>query len=286
MKGLNKIPQQDSNFELHKSVVTKKREPCRGNLIAKESIISTQIQEYERCASASSLEDVTADSQLTAVKDDLHSCYTGKTKSLKAIFQKIETSQIPGLLKWCPYCGLTKPNSFDHYLPKETFPEFSVTPINLISCCTTCNSSKGEKWLNDDGDRYFLHLYSDTIPETQFLFAETINAGDAFTATYTLRRPHEFSHKAWDTICSHFAELKLLYQFTENTNDEVVSIENMCISYLKSGGSDLRSFIFNLADQEEKTFGANHWRIVLMRSLGQSEVFLEHVESLPDLHQT
>ena len=211
MKGLNSIPPPVSNFDLHKSVVTNKREPCRGNLIANELIISSQIQEYERCASATSLEDVAADSMLRTVKDELQSCYDGKTKSLKAIFTKIETSQVPGLLKWCPYCGLTTPNSFDHYLPKEQFPEFSVTALNLVSCCTTCNSSKGEKWLNEDGERYFLHLYSDTIPEAQFLFAETINAGDAFTASYRISRPDGCPIQAWDTISNHFSEFCLLY---------------------------------------------------------------------------
>lgn len=282
MKRLDSIPPPDSNIDLHKSVVSRKQEPCRGNLIAKESIISSKINQYERCANTSSLESITAAPRLGAVKNDLHSCFTGKTKNLKAIFKKIEDSQTPGLLKWCPYCGLTKPNSFDHYLPKESFPEFSITPLNLVSCCTTCNSSKGEKWLNKNAERLFLHFYADDIPETQFLFAETVNDGNAFAATYSLIQPDDCSDYTWETISSHFSELKLLHQFSENTNDEIVSIKNMCIAHFKAGGSYVEAYIRHLAKEEEKTFGANHWRIVLMRSLAQNNAFIEHVESEAD----
>jgi hypothetical protein len=284
MRGLTRITPPGSNFEHHQNVVKDKREPCKGVLTGKESIIASRFEEFERCVEASTMEEITADVQLTAVKAELHSCFNGKTKSLKYIFTKIADCQTKGFLKWCPYCGLTKPNSYDHYLPKESFPEFSVMPLNLIECCTTCNSSKKDKWLKVDGKRFFLHLYSDDIPEEKFLFADITARDSAFCATYKIIQPSECHDDVWRGILSHFTELGLLKLFAENTNDEVIDIRNICVPYLKAAGPDLNSFIRFRVQEQEEIFGVNHWRNVLLKSLAENNQFLAflHAEAMED----
>lgn len=48
----------------------------------------------------------------------------------------------------CPYCGLQKSVTIDHYLPQNTqdFPHLSFFSLNLIPACTTCQGKKKAFW--------------------------------------------------------------------------------------------------------------------------------------------
>lgn len=72
----------------------------------------------------------------------LQSCYTGGTKALSALKDDILTTlniQSPVNLQRCPYCLLNDPRTWDHYLPKESYPEYSVYHANLLYVCFGCN---------------------------------------------------------------------------------------------------------------------------------------------------
>jgi len=49
-------------------------------------------------------------------------------------------------LSACPYCGLQKNVTTDHYLPKQHFPQYAALSSNLVPACTDCqmNGAKGE----------------------------------------------------------------------------------------------------------------------------------------------
>jgi len=40
--------------------------------------------------------------------------------------------------------NVDKPRRTDHYLPKESFAEFAIHPMNLLPACTVCNEKKGK----------------------------------------------------------------------------------------------------------------------------------------------
>jgi len=273
MKQLNKISDALSNFEWHKRVVQSKQDPCRSNIAQKESEIRVCIENLETAAASQTLSTITPNLSCTSIKEELHSCFSGKTKQVKAIFSEVKDSQNSGVLKWCPYCGITKPNSHDHYLPKETFPEFSITPLNLVNCCTTCNSSKGELWLNESNQRYFIHYYSDTIPETQYLKVSLTSIGDAYAATYTLEQPNTVNNNDWELIVRHYTKLDLLQKYKDNTNDEIVEILDNCVAHIEDGGGSARSFLRRMANAEQNRFGTNHWRSILKLELANNQSF-------------
>jgi hypothetical protein len=73
-------------------------------------------------------------------------------------------------LQICPACGEDgTPNTLDHYLAKETFPEFSVTPINLFPMCDACQTEKGTKMMSAAHERMFLHPYFDDFVNKQIV---------------------------------------------------------------------------------------------------------------------
>lgn len=70
--------------------------------------------------------------------------------------------------QFCPSCGEEgSPSTIDHYLPKEVYPHFSVTPVNLTPMCDACQTAKGEKTLDENGHRIFLHPYFDEFLTSQ-----------------------------------------------------------------------------------------------------------------------
>ena len=40
---------------------------------------------------------------------------------------------------FCPLCGQRNVSTLDHYLPKESYPDLSILPINLVRACSDCN---------------------------------------------------------------------------------------------------------------------------------------------------
>lgn len=73
-------------------------------------------------------------------------------------------------LQLCPACGEDgTPNTLDHYLPKESYPEFSITARNLFPMCDICQGKKSTATVNSANERMFLHPYFD-----QFVAAQVV----------------------------------------------------------------------------------------------------------------
>ena len=67
-------------------------------------------------------------------------------------------------LNYCPACGEPgTPNTLDHYLPKDSYPHFCVTPLNLFPMCDACQEEKGTKTGDADSPRFFIHPYFDVF---------------------------------------------------------------------------------------------------------------------------
>jgi 5-methylcytosine-specific restriction endonuclease McrA len=47
----------------------------------------------------------------------------------------------------CPYCGKPNtPNTIDHFIPKDEWPEFAIYPKNLVPQCRDCMPIKGQTY--------------------------------------------------------------------------------------------------------------------------------------------
>lgn len=70
-------------------------------------------------------------------------------------------------LSLCPACGEEgTPNTLDHYLPKDKFPEFSIHLMNLVPMCDTCQGIKLESFVDSSGQKKYLHPYFDAIAQS------------------------------------------------------------------------------------------------------------------------
>ncbi|RMA90229.1 HNH endonuclease [Priestia megaterium] len=107
----------------------------------------------------------------------------------------------------CPYCGVQLSASLDHYLPKKHYPMYSIDPINLVPCCSDCNTRKSEhKQL--EGEETF-HPYFDKISGDQFLFAKAVQVDSNVAFKYYLQKPNDLSDGEFSKLDNHFKKLKL-----------------------------------------------------------------------------
>ncbi len=213
-------------------------------------------------------------------KASLLSCYKNKTVKTREIFSDIEGAQMPGTLGKCPYCGITRPGTYDHYMPEDEYPEFAVHALNLLPCCSDCNSSKGAR-LSHNGQRQYLHFYSDDIPQEQFLFV-TIHTHEntpAFGVRFSLIKPNQFDQDRWNVIEAHYRKLQLLRRYKNEASDEIATAFEISKAHIADGGGSVESFLNQVCDSEEVKFGKNHWRVVLKRKLVQTQEFVDYVSA-------
>lgn len=73
-------------------------------------------------------------------------------------------------LNVCPYCGdLVRPNTLDHFIPKENFSHYAIFQNNLVPQCRTCASIKSSKYFEFSQGCLFIHpFYSDILSRVKY----------------------------------------------------------------------------------------------------------------------
>lgn len=83
------------------------------------------------------------------VSEAMRACYESPTEILRHLKDElIEHLKNTGIVnvQRCPYCMLNEPNTWDHFLPKSAYPEFSISLVNLVYVCWGCNHRKGDSY--------------------------------------------------------------------------------------------------------------------------------------------
>ncbi|PTE11773.1 HNH endonuclease [Mesorhizobium helmanticense] len=244
-----------------------KYNPTKKTLIDNEMAISARYQALDNRAAAGDLEIIGA-SPLLAISAALRHCYGSETLALLALKQEIKAAQPQRQLKYCPYCGTTTNETYDHYLPASQFPEFSVHALNLVPCCFRCNTIKDDDWLNALGERQYLHFYLDPIPEAQFLRADLVVRPPLVAVGAHFRLDQNgIENATWTRIQRHFDRLHLIDRYNENANDEIGEMLDGGAAYVGAGGTDVAEFLALQAASNQQIFGINHWRSVLLWQL-------------------
>jgi len=247
----------------------RKHQPVRAVLATAHGQISAQYQAFELAAASKTIQSLQPDVTCAGISDALRACYEGPTSALKDLKAAITSAQPPRLLKYCPMCGTTTYNTFDHYAPIIRFPEFAVHPLNLIPCCSACNSKKSDDWLDSDGNRQYFHAYTDSHLDFAYLTV-TLHEKPGYKAvgaTFSLAQPGAVDNNTWKLIETHYERLHLLDRYTELSNDEIVEILSNSRIYLETGGRDIRSFLAKQSADREEAHGKNHWRAVLIKMM-------------------
>lgn len=273
MKRLTALETDPTYVDRYVSIRNRKHLKVRKPLIAVHAFIEERYLTLAEAVADDSLSEMKVDARAAPIREVLRACYDGSTQPLRDLKKAIVDAQPKRLMKYCPMCGTTLHSTFDHYLPAVRFPEFAVHPLNLVPCCSKCNSTKDDDWLSASGRRQYLHAYSDELPDRQFVTV-SLHEQDGLSgvgATFSLVKPHGVPAGTWELIKSHFERLHLLDRYDEQGNDEIAEILSDCGTFVETGGGDVREFLSALAKDRRAVYGRNHWRAVLMESLSVHE---------------
>lgn len=83
-------------------------------------------------------------------------------------------------LRECPYCGYPfSPDTLDHFLPKDDWPEFAIMANNLVPQCQDCAPIKGTRYFSVlHGSALYLHpIYSDVLSKVSFKICAKLLSG-------------------------------------------------------------------------------------------------------------
>lgn len=207
------------------------------------------------------------------VKALIHT-YISETKSMRALRVDLLNPDLDDFAQ-CPYCGINEPKTLDHYIPKESYPEFSILPLNLIPICNQCNSTyKGSKFLNK-GKRVFLHSYLDAFPDFDFLTCE-VCVGRKLEVIFKIS-PDPGNSEFSELLSEHFEHLNLNERFKYQSTIEIKLLRTSLgrVYRVNSDYSDVAEELHQEANDLKEVLGGNHWKVALYRGLASSEAYCD-----------
>jgi hypothetical protein len=269
MKTLIPLPPLPTYLDRFIAIRNKKHIGTRAPLKSEHALLTQRYQDHEQAIALNALAGLTQSPAAMKLSKPLRACYSSPTQPLKDLKKAIVDAQPKRQLKYCPMCGTALPKTYDHYLPAVLFPEYAVHPLNLVPCCSSCNSIKGDDWLCAAGERQYLHAYFDELPDVQIVHV-TLHQDKALKgvgATFSFRRPSGFTEAQWRLIDSHFRCLHLIDRYDELGNYEISEILSDSKTYQDEGGPNVRAFLSSRAKDRQAVYGRNHWTAVLMFAL-------------------
>lgn len=273
----------EDSFVFYKNIVSAKRgAEKKKQLESLESNIEKQFCEYKHYFENNSLFLLRPMSAAKADGDLLRGLYQFSQKKIKELFVYLTTTETNKRDMVCPNCTINDSCQLDHYVPKGSFPEFSVNPLNLIPCCSRCNLKKEDRWLDAGKTPVFLNLYLDSLPQEQYLFVHI--KMDAGVPRFTFCVENKFGIEAslFRRIESHYQALNLCARFVEQTG-RVIS--DMLVDYKSIRSKiEISSDCFweiqrDKALENQKEYGYNYWKSILILACCDNKEFRKLIES-------
>jgi len=210
-------------------------------------------------------------------KADLLKLYTSKNSRLVKLKNSVTTVLDNRAMNTCQYCTIAPIGSLDHIVPKDEFPEFSVNPKNLLPACTTCNSHKNQNW-KENNSTLFLNLYTDTLPNEQYLFVDLVVSPNYIEPTFELRNVNNINADFFQLLKSHYSRLHLPERFKKESHKVISELTNL-ISASKNllSKDQIIELVQNKIDEDKKTFGSNNFKSMLEEALISNKNYMDDI---------
>lgn len=267
----------DLDVEIYfEEIASHKHLKTRNELIGVKNAVVALCKSY-----ADSLKKLTPPKEqtwTTGASDALKSCYSVSTKSLSthkdAILNSLKMQSEINVQR-CAYCMLNDPRTWDHYMPKDNFPEYSIYHENLVYICYGCNQRKSNHF--DDVSLIYCHPYF-TVDSNEPLLHCNISVragrlsiqyygagGDGFVQAGTI------SHH-------HLSRLGLIDRFKAEASSTVSGLIGELRHHFPNGVTKgaLDNVLQRRYDDARKKLGCNAWDSRLWHGLAACPDFVEY----------
>jgi hypothetical protein len=145
----------------------------------------------------------------TAIVDCVD-CYNLDRKPVAALKQAILDARPTNRRSLCQWCLIDTWSDLDHFVPKESFPEFAVMARNLAPCCSKCNKAKSDYWPPIGTNPEVISLYYSPLLDQRHLCALVSHvAGQPSEIEFTIAMDVQLSAADVSKLQAHFDRLKL-----------------------------------------------------------------------------
>ena len=278
---LNK-PEQNAE-EIFNKALKRKSKTNKLKLEGIKSVVFDRFKEYAKYKN--NLEDIGESPKCcTDVKQVLIGCYTRNTEyEVGILTSNIISMQTTSVQSKCPHCGLSEPETIDHYLPKDIFPEFSILPINLVPMCGRCNNIKNTDW-KVKNNRNSIHFYFDEFIDKKFLYCELIyrNQMDVEpTAKFKLVKSEEITESQFEVIKNHFKTFNLYDRYSKHIVETISCKYETC----KESGLSIeinKATLKGEINSKSRRYGVNYWEVCVLEAILNSENFWKRMDTNTD----
>ena len=191
-----------------------------------------------------------------------------RSKYPRKIYNSIISSPDHGT---CPYCFQRKVSTIDHYLPKDNFPVFAISPINLLPSCPVCNTKKSN-YKTDVATNQLIHPYFDETNDGRWLYADVIEI-KPIVIIFKTNCPEEWPVIKRKRIENHFDFLKLGELYSCHSGSEIAGMSFKLEQAFAGGGA--HGVRLRLSEDAESWFKyhKNCWQAAMYEALSLSEWF-------------
>lgn len=206
-------------------------------------------------------------------KDELKKLYSsylaGQDKPGRVVYDRIMASA-PG--ERCPYCGIGRVSTLDHFLPKASFPKYSVLSLNLVPACRDCNMGYKGVSVASSADSQPIHPYYDaaSFNGSQWLFGEVQETRPA-SVRFFARPPDSWPEIAKRRTHSHLAAFDLAQRFAVEAADEISSLRQLFLDFYPYESPDVLQEHLLAREAAERVLHQNSWKRALFQALAVSE---------------
>ncbi|MGE8180505.1 hypothetical protein [Pseudomonas mandelii] len=176
----------------------------------------------------------------------------------------------------CPSCGgPVVPGTLDHYLPKTTFPEFSVLLVNLTPMCNACQEAKGASFLTENNQKKYLHSYFDEIilPIYSVHFS-----GNLMTPEFSVLFNNLLPPAHLELARQHIAGTKIEERFLSYCETKYIHILKTSEKLRRAGNSELLEFTVETFLDNAELSSINCWEAIFYRSVLSSPVLINYLK--------
>lgn len=214
--------------------------------------------------------------------DDLLHCYESSTKPLEKILKRIIENQEGYHKTTCPYCNIFQIETVDHYLPKSVFPEFSFLPNNLVWCCSKCNTTKNDFYI-ENGKPIFLNPYFEDLDEYEFLECDIIIDNSQLSYSYCLNKKNIQNHQTGSAIEKQYSKLEVIERYKEKTPEVITNLIGTlhCITSCWSvSKTDAENWLKQEYNRKKRDYGANYYETAIYKGILKKQDVEDYIFNL------
>ncbi len=193
--------------------------------------------------------------------------FTGKNPSAKTVYDEIYLSA-----RICPLCLERHVKTLDHYLPKAAYPDFALTPINMVPSCSDCNKAKLDN-TPADAEHCPIHPYFDTFDDATWVFASVIQT-NPISFAFRPKPPDTWPAVKQQRAINHFKSLDLDMLYSALAAVEVSGSRHTLTNLWRANPAALKDHLSQQATSW-RLFGPNSWKGAMFEALLGSSWFLQ-----------